>query len=54
MVYSNLISVSQAWVSQGKIPFHVGWWVVHMAMLVLLLGLFYRRMSVNSAFRRRR
>ncbi|MFH1602288.1 MAG: LPS export ABC transporter permease LptF [Pseudomonadota bacterium] len=54
MVYSNLISVSQAWVSQGKISFHVGWWVVHVAMLVLLLGLFYRRMSVNSVFRRGR
>jgi len=51
MVYSNLISVSQAWVSQGRISFHVGWWAVHVAMLLLLLGLFYRRMSVRSAFR---
>lgn len=54
MVYSNLISVSQAWVSQGKIPFHIGWWVVHAAMLLLLLTLFYRRMSIGSAFRRAR
>jgi lipopolysaccharide export system permease protein len=54
MVYSNLISVSQAWVSQGKIPFHIGWWVVHVAMLLLLLALFYRRMSISSAFRRAR
>jgi lipopolysaccharide export system permease protein len=52
MVYSNLISVSQAWVSQGKISFHIGWWAVHVAMLVLLLALFYRRMSISSAFRR--
>jgi len=48
-VYSNLISVSQAWVSQGKISFHIGWWVVHVAMLLLLLALFYRRMSISSA-----
>ncbi len=54
MVYSNLISVSQAWVSQGKMSFHVGWWAVHLAMLLLLMALFYRRMSVNSAFRRGR
>jgi lipopolysaccharide export system permease protein len=49
MTYSNLISVSQAWVSQGKISFNIGWWAVHVAMLVLLLVLFYRRMSIRSA-----
>ncbi len=54
MVYSNLISVSQAWVSQGRLSFHIGWWVVHVAMLLLLLLLFYRRMSINAAFRRGR
>ena len=54
MVYSNLISVSQAWVSQGKLSFQIGWWAVHVAMLLLLLALFYRRMSVHSAFRRAR
>ena len=52
MVYSNLISVSQAWVSQGKLSFHVGWWAVHAAMLLLSLALFYRRMRVGSPFRR--
>ncbi len=54
MVYSNLISVSQAWVSQGKLSFEIGWWAVHVAMLVLLVGLFWRRMSIRSAFRRGR
>jgi len=51
MAYSNLISVSQAWVSQGKLPFHIGWWAVHVVMLLLLLALFYRRMRVSSSFR---
>jgi lipopolysaccharide export system permease protein len=51
MVYSNLLSVSQAWVAQGRLSFHIGWWAVHAAMLVLLLALFYRRMSIGSAFR---
>jgi lipopolysaccharide export system permease protein len=45
MVYSNLISVAQAWVRQGKISFAVGWWAVHALMLVLLLALFWYRMS---------
>jgi lipopolysaccharide export system permease protein len=52
MVYSNLISVSQAWVAQGRLSFHVGWWAVHAIMLVLLMALFYRRMSIGSSFRR--
>jgi len=54
MTYSNLISVSQAWVSQGKLSFHTGWWAVHLLMLLLLLALFYRRMRVSSTFRRSR
>lgn len=54
MAYSNLLSVSQAWVSQGKMSFHVGWWAVHVVMLLILVALFYRRMKVNASFRRRR
>jgi lipopolysaccharide export system permease protein len=52
MAYSNLISVSQAWVSQGKLSFHIGWWAVHAVMLLLLLLLFYRRMKGSLSFRR--
>ena len=54
MVYSSLISVSPAWVSQGKISFHIGWWAVHVVMLLLLLALFYRRTRISAAFRRGR
>ena len=54
MAYSNLISVSQAWVSQGKLSFHIGWWAVHLVMLLLLLALFYRRMRGSLSFRRGR
>lgn len=48
MIYSNLISVSQAWVRQGRLPFEVGLWAVHCAMLVILAALFWRRLSVIS------
>ncbi|MEO8143480.1 MAG: LPS export ABC transporter permease LptF [Betaproteobacteria bacterium] len=46
MVYSNLLSVSQAKVVQGKLAFATGLWMVHAAMLVLLVVLFVQRMSL--------
>jgi lipopolysaccharide export system permease protein len=52
-VYSNLISIVQAWVSQGRVSFQAGWWTVHAGMLGLLALLFYRRLRVGSLFRRR-
>ena len=48
MIYSNLISVSQAWVIQGKLRFEVGIWVVHVVMFLALLLLFSRRVFVLS------
>lgn len=49
-VYLNLISIAQAWVAQGRLRFEFGWWVVHFAMLLLLLALFYRRLAVLPMF----
>ncbi len=54
MLYSNLISVCQAWVVQGKLSFAVGVWAVHLFMFVLLIALFFRRISVHSWLRLRR
>lgn len=51
LVYSNSISITQAWVAQGRLGFHSAWWLVHVAMVLLLLGLFFRRLAVNSVFR---
>ncbi len=48
MIYSNLISVSQAWVTQGRMSFEIGVWLVHVVMFVLLLMLFSRRLVVFS------
>lgn len=47
MVYSNMIGISKAWVSQGKLPFEIGVWAVHAAMFVGMLTLFSRRMVVS-------
>jgi lipopolysaccharide export system permease protein len=53
MVYSNLLSVSRAWVVQGKIPFGVGVWAVHVLMFVVLVAMFWKRLAVFSVWRRR-
>jgi len=44
MIYSNLISIFQAWVAKDEIGLPLGMWGVHVAMAVLLLLLIYRRM----------
>ncbi len=48
LIYSNLLSVSQAWVIQGKISFGVGVWAIHVFMFFALLLLFSRRVTVFS------
>ena len=44
MTYSNLMSIAQAWVAQGKLSPLVGLWPVHVFMLIVLLLMFYRRL----------
>lgn len=52
VIYTNLMTVSQAWVSRGAMPFWVGVWAVHALMLLPLLLLFYRRISVRMPWQR--
>jgi lipopolysaccharide export system permease protein len=51
-VYNNLMSVSQAWVAQGKLSFWIGLWAAHAMMLVPLALLFYRRIAVRMPWQR--
>lgn len=51
MFYSNLLSVSQAWVAQGRITFVAGAWAVHLVMLVFLGVMFLKRQTVFSPWR---
>lgn len=48
LVYSNLMTVSQAWVAGGRISFSTGLVSVHLLMVCLLPLLFYRRIAVLS------
>jgi len=52
-IYSNMISVSQAWVAQGKLSFWIGVWAAHAVMLVPLLLLFYKRIAISMPWQRR-
>ena len=51
MVYSNLMSMAQAWVAQGRLSFAVGWWVIHVCMFFLLSILFWRRLRAGPGMR---
>lgn len=54
MIYTNVLTMTQAWVAQGRISFLVGLLSVHLAMLVVLPLLFARRILVVSFLRLRR
>lgn len=43
ILYNNMLSILQAWVSQGKIPPNVGLWPVHGLFLCLVIYMLYRR-----------
>ena len=44
VLYSNLLSIFQAWTAQEKIPGIVGLWPVHGAMVLLLVLLFWKQL----------
>jgi len=48
MFYSNMISVTNAWVGQGKLSPGIGLWGIHAVMLAITLLMFYRRMTLFS------
>ncbi|HEX5363669.1 MAG TPA: LPS export ABC transporter permease LptF [Gallionella sp.] len=48
MLYSNMISVSNSWVAQGKLSHLIGLWAVHLIMLAITALMFQRRMSLLS------
>jgi len=51
MIYSNCVSIAQAWVAQEKISFMAGLWGVHAIMLALLAIMVFRRLTLFSVAR---
>ncbi|MCW5621112.1 MAG: LPS export ABC transporter permease LptF [Burkholderiales bacterium] len=50
MIYSNLVSMSQAWIAQEKMPASIGMWLVHGIMFLVLVVLFLWRMGKLRAW----
>lgn len=52
-IYNNLLSLSQAWVAQGKLNPWAGMFSSHLLMLVAVVALFYLRTRQHAPRRRR-
>jgi len=46
VTYSNLLSLSQAWVAQEKLSFGVAVWAIHAALIAVGALLFWRRLTL--------
>ncbi|HWS74644.1 MAG TPA: LPS export ABC transporter permease LptF [Quisquiliibacterium sp.] len=56
VTYSNLLSLSQAWVAQEKLSFGVAVWAIHAVLIAVAVLLFWRRLTlarVRLPWRRR-
>jgi len=47
LLYNNAISVVQAWVQQGRLPFATGVWLVHATVAAIVALLFVRRVYMQ-------
>lgn len=48
VVYNNVMSIVESLVAQGRLPFGLGWWAVHVVVLLLVPALIARRIMVGS------
>jgi lipopolysaccharide export system permease protein len=50
VVYSNMVSVFQATVVQGRLSLAVAWWPIHLLAVLAAVVLFSWRLMVNSRY----
>ncbi|WP_211465215.1 LPS export ABC transporter permease LptF [Collimonas silvisoli] len=50
ITYSNVVSIFQASVVQGRTSFGLAWWPMHLAVLIIIGLLFMWRLNVNSRY----
>jgi lipopolysaccharide export system permease protein len=48
LLYMNLINLFRAWIGDGRIPFGVGWWLIHAVVLACAVLLLLRRLRVKA------
>ena len=51
MIYSNMLSILQAAIAQERMPAFAGMCLVHAGMLLVMVLMFYRRLSLFSLWR---
>ena len=51
VIYNNLVSLAQGWVAQGKLQFPTGLVIVHLALGVVIMILFWRRLTLPRPWR---
>jgi lipopolysaccharide export system permease protein len=47
LIYNNALSVTKAWMQQGRLSFGIGVWLVHAAVLLIVTFLFVRRVYMQ-------
>jgi lipopolysaccharide export system permease protein len=47
LLYNNGLSITKAWVQQGRLPFSVGVWLVHAVVFLIVAALFTRRVYMQ-------
>jgi len=48
--YINLVKLLEASVKQGRLPFSVSWWPLHLLVGLIVMGLFVWRLNVNHRY----
>jgi lipopolysaccharide export system permease protein len=47
VIYNNLLNIDEAWVAQGRIGFVLGLLGLHGVMILIMLGMFWQRMTMS-------
>ena len=48
--YNNLVKMTEVSVKEAKISFAMGWWPLHLFVLIIVIGLFLWRLNVNHRY----
>jgi lipopolysaccharide export system permease protein len=48
LLYMNLINLFRAWIADGRLPFGIGWWMVHAILFGFGVFLLLRRLRVKA------
>jgi lipopolysaccharide export system permease protein len=48
LLYMNMMNLSRAWISSGKLPFGVGVWAIHAVVFAFAMYLLWRRLRVKA------